>query len=713
MKKLKNGFTFNGTEGRLTKVNSCLFEHPVKSVVYDGTKLNGGIPLGGLGTGFIELTGSGLFGETSIFNEFVPPCNLNWPPFTLKSNNKTCVLALNQPDGNTKKINYWGHFPFAELEYKTALPLKIFLKAFTPFVLGDSKDSNIPAVSFEFSLKNSSKKTIKGDLSFGFPIRKVEIASEKELINIDGWRGILISEDNNAGFSIGVKSSSNKIANSLSKTGKQKVSLSVPFNLKPGETKSISFILIWSYPYFKDSSSEPHTHAYYRSFKNIQDVFNYFIRNKDALEKRTLDWQRMIFNNEEKWPAWLPNTLVNSLYSYARNSLWVISERQDNWYDKTGFFTHSESFTGCPITETMVCRMHGHFPTLFFFPELEKSTLHAFKHFQLKDGEIPFSFGTPYSLRDPRYHCQHPLNGAQYVQMVYRYYLRTGDKKFLKGYFTSIRQAIYYQQKTLDYDQDGLVNDHSHALPGEYWPANQFYDIWPWYGTSAYVAGTGLAALVCAREIAQRLNQKNFKKECETWLKKGLESYNNKLWTGKYYRLYNDPERNLKSDICLANQLMGLWSTRILGLRDWLPEDKIKKSLRSIKKLNFKTTKIGFINGVRPDGKPEITMSGNENDHASQVFVGENSCAAMTFIMYGYKNIGLKAAEKIYKAVIETHRTPWRQHCIISGKDGHPVWGRDYYSNMVVWAFPLVFASENLPNLTLCFPPDFPLPPVR
>jgi len=650
--------------------------------------------LGGLGTGFIELTGTGLFGETSMFNKFVRPQNLNWPPFTLRIGNKTCVLSLNQPDRHTKRIHYWGHFPFAELEYKTDLPLKIFLKAFTPFVLGDSKASNIPAVSFGFSLKNLSKRTIKGDLSFSFPLRKGEISRKKELVDIDGWRGILIREDNNGAFSIATKGN-----NIITKRGKQKVSLSVPLVLEPGKTKGITFILTWFYPYFKDSGHEPHIHAYYRSFKDIEVLLSYFIKNKENLERRTLDWQRVIFN-KNRWPDWIPNALVKSLYSYARNTLWVISERPDNWYDKVGLFTHSESFTGCPITETIVCRMHGHFPTLFFFPELERSTLNAFKHFQLKDGEIPFSFGQPCSLRDPRYHCQHPLNGAQYVQMVYRYYLRTSDKKFLSEYFSSVQKAIHYQQKILDYDQDGLVNDHPHALPGDLWPANQFYDCWPWYGTSAYVAGTGLAALCCAIEIANTLKKKKFRRECQSWLRRGIASYHKKLWTGNYYRLYNDPEKGLISDVCLANQLMGEWCTGILGIKGFLPPKNVRLALETIKKLNFRATKIGFINGMCPDGTPE-KIGKDENNHAEQVFVGENSCAAMTFMLYdGYKDIGLKALEEIYKAIIETHRTPWRQHCLISSKDGHPIWGRDYYSNMVIWVLPLILSGQDLKKFT-------------
>ena len=47
------------------------------------------------------------------------------------------------------------------------------------------------------------------------------------------------------------------------------------------------------------------------------------------------------------------------------------------------------------------------------FPELEATTLGAFRPFQVNNGEIPSSFETPTSMRDPRYTCQRPLNSGQ------------------------------------------------------------------------------------------------------------------------------------------------------------------------------------------------------------------------------------------------------------------------------------------------------------
>ena len=44
-------------------------------------------------------------------------------------------------------------------------------------------------------------------------------------------------------------------------------------------------------------------------------------------------------------------------------------------------------------------------------------------------------------MRDPRYHCQHPLNPGQHAQMIYRLYLRTGDREQLAHFYDSAKRG--------------------------------------------------------------------------------------------------------------------------------------------------------------------------------------------------------------------------------------------------------------------------------
>ena len=181
---------------------------------------------------------------------------------------------------------------------------------------------------------------------------------------------------------------------------------SLAVELAPGASARQRFVFAWYAPNWRDSGNEAHVHQYGQRYADAaavaQDAFDRF----DSLLGRVLAWQAEIYRAE--LPAWLRDALIQGLYSLAKNTVWIAKTRKDEWWGEDGWFTHNESHTGCPITETVVCRMHGHFPALFFFPELEASTLEAFRHFQIGDGEIPFSYGMQTSMRDPRYHCQHP-----------------------------------------------------------------------------------------------------------------------------------------------------------------------------------------------------------------------------------------------------------------------------------------------------------------
>lgn len=329
---------------------------------------------------------------------------------------------------------------------------------------------------------------------------------------------------------------------------------------------------------------------------------------------------------------------------------------------------------------------------------MEETTLEAFRHFQIADGEIPFCFGRPTSMRDPRYHCQHPLNPGQYAQMIHRLLLRTGDRRQMKHFYDSARRAVRYLY-SLDEDECGLVHEQPHVRPGEAWPANQFYDAWPWEGTSSYVAGTWLATLAAGRALAEAAGDRQFADECSTRLARARRSFEARLWNGSYFRLWSDPANRRTSEVCLANQLMAQWCTRIGGLPDVVPGERIAAALDSVERLNMRATAYGLINGVTADGKP-FNSRFHVDDFGLNIFVGENLCAAMTFMYHGREKVGLEIARRMYEALAVKTRAPWNQRCLISGASGLPVWGDDYYSNMAIWGVPMAMKGESIGRFT-------------
>lgn len=636
------------------------FDDPVPGCVYDGSRLDGGLPLGALGTGYFTLEGSGKLGFCSIYNDIVPPRRefKEW---------LTVTIGETRMPLSTAEIAYWGHYPVADLVAEfSEKPVTAGIRAFCPFIVGDAAASNIPAVLFEVQLENHGDTALSVELEIVPPKPP---AGKMDCIALAG-PGITTRVEQDA------------------------LRGRFTADITPGAARRFRFVFAWYLPAWRDSGTEAHVHRYGTRYRDVASVAEDALARYDTLLARVLAWQQAIYHS--KMPDWMKDALVQGFYSLAKNTVWIARTRKDEWWGDEGWFTHNESHTGCPITETMVCRMHGHFPALLFFPELEFSTLNAFRHFQISDGEIPFSYGLATSMRDPRYHCQHPLNSGQYAQMVYQLFLRTHDRDQLAYLYDAAKKAIRYQF-SLDDDGDGLVNDQAHVGPGENWPANQFYDIWPWWGTSAYVAGTWLGTLACGRAMAEAVGDHAFAAECGAWLARGLASYEAKLWTGSYYRLWNDTAKGERSDVSLANQLMAEWCAAVAGLPGLLPADHVRSALDTIERWNMAATEYGVVNGAAPGGTRYLSGYGiGENDHSNHIFFGESMCVAMTYLYRGRPETGLEIARRIYEAVALKTRSPWNQRCLISSYTGLPVWGDDYYSNLAIWALPMALGRQDV-----------------
>lgn len=132
-----------------------------------------GMPLGGIGTGFIELTQNGKPGVLLINNNWAQPV-VNPPG---------CFFAIRVelPDGsvsfkllqkdvlkNEKEVtslSYKGMFPISEIDYHCAdIPLKMRVTAFSPLIPHDVEKSNSPGTVFIFRFENLYNVKIKLDL---------------------------------------------------------------------------------------------------------------------------------------------------------------------------------------------------------------------------------------------------------------------------------------------------------------------------------------------------------------------------------------------------------------------------------------------------------------------------------------------------------------------------------------------------------------------
>jgi uncharacterized protein (DUF608 family) len=663
--------------------------NPACGTVYPAEGLEqGGMPLGGLGTGYLCLDPNGRLGKTSIFNRFPAPILLNQPFLFLTLGEKRLTLATPKDGvGDVKAVHYFGHFPVADVAYELDAPIKVELRAYSPFILGDSAECNTPAAVFEVRLTNASEQAQSAVVTFapgGFP------KGDAEPFSLDGWKGVQVAHKPIENLPGWVRHTYALAAEKGSAEADEKgARVSARCELRPKEQATLRFILAWHQPFLREASGRVEKHKYAERFADAKAVAAQAMKKHQDWLRRVLAWQDVLYGSD--MPDWLKEELVNVPYTLTKNSTWIARTRPDDWWGEEGLFLVNESFSTCSVSETMPCRFFGHWPALFFFPELELTTLKAIRTFQLRGGQPPFCLGLGFAIRDPRYHCQHTCGAGEYPQLIYRYYLRSGDKEFLKDFYESARDSLNFML-WLDRDGDGLVEDHPHAFEGEGFPGNNPLDCWPWHGPSSYTAGKGLGALVCGIKMAELMKDR---KQANAWraaLEKGQKAYDEKLWTGTYYRTYAGTATHKPNDSCFSAQLSSVWCTRTLGLDDPLPKDRIEKALDTIARLNIPASPFGMVDAMFPDGKVC-----KEARWADDIFIQCNATAAMVYLYFGRREVGERAAKAMLDTIFRgPHPMPWSQPCGLSSATGGTCHGHDYYDHMVVWSYPLAFAGHDI-----------------
>jgi len=451
--------------------------------------------------------------------------------------------------------------------------------------------------------------------------------------------------------------------------------------LQPGESAEVLFALAWHFPTWDSSDGENLRHRYADRFADAGDVLRHALPRGEAIEQAIIDWQSKVYASEAS--AALKDAAINSLYVLPRNSWWL----------DDGRFFQSESFTGCPITETLVCRFNGTFPLALLFPECEKATMREFIKWQGENGQIAFGFGTPAGTKTPMMGLQIPIVSSEYVLLAWRNFGLWQDEDYLREAYPSVKRALQFGM-TLDTDGDGLINEAPGSEMG--FPANQYYDIWPWWGTSAYTASIWLGALKAGTEMAERQDDTAFATELQDWFDRGVAAYNDKLWTGEYYRLYSGTGGHPASDTSLTNALCGQWFAYASGLGELLPHDRIESVIDTVLRLNAKATPYGAVNGVKPDGTVDVSF----HDHSAVITIGEvwNFCAMAAFA--GRTEDAMDLFDRSYANVALRHGTPWNISWSLNRETGAIKWGINYYSNPCVWTLFQAIAPEAYARLS-------------
>lgn len=687
------------------------FKQKVAGVVYQSGQSVCGLPLGGIATGCIDLNTEGTLGRCTCFNTIIQPRELGDIPFlALAVGKEVWGLTTKSVKGlkKAKSIHYWGHYPVADLHYKTGAPVDVSLRSWSPFIPGDAEVSNTPSMVFEVRISNPGKSRQKGSIAITLPgptpeetgkskisrrkiTRKAFTAVQVDTGNqtdcvlavsgADAGKARFGGEltDENGGFpNIGQKLP-------MAEAKSAGISSAVDFELRPGQTKIVRFVYSWYFPIL-DSGPHAYLHAYGPRFKNALDVTAMMVKGHEALLSRIIAWQEVIYG-ETHLPDWLKDCLVNTLYLFAEDAFWEANSIPPvEWAEETGMYSMVESTRTCPGQACIPSDFYGNFPVVYFFPRLALSTLRGFASFQRPNGEIPIYWGQNYERQNPYYQLLHVTSSCNYVDLVDRLWLRTGDDSIALEFFPSVKLAINYLQ-SLDADADGLLD----CRPGKNC-AHQFYGSWNWKGAAVHVEGMWLSSLQMAKRMAEKVGDHTFAKDCQVWWNLGQRSMEEKLWNGSYYMVYNDTTSKSKSDTILSNQLCGEWCSRLHGDEDVFPADKVKKALKVVKEKCLPVAKWGAAGAVRPNGK--IDRSGGETSEGA--FTPENLILAMTMLYTGDTQTGMKIAHETMHNLVLEQGFQWDLPNTIVPETGEWLRGHDFDQLMILWSLPAAILGQNL-----------------
>jgi len=694
-----------------------------------------GVPLGGIGTGKVEIARDGVFTNITINNNQEAPI-YNAPGCFFAFREKTedgitaKILQKSSPYDlpRTSRIEYRGEFPITKVTYEDPEISSILnLEAFSPVIPHDTENSNIPGIIFSFKISNPTAKTVSASLLFSWEnllncggwakqpnpagednIKQVyqfpyfvwnnRTGNKQSLLSENGLTGLTFSssEDHDNKISSGdytlacdcrdadvtvlpswnVEEKPDRLWRDFKNSGKLMEkdepkptgsegihhpagAVCAGVNIEPKSEKQLTFVLSWYLPRLIDWNGLNWGNAYAKRFSGSSQVAHYLIDNKDQFAAQTRELPRVI--HDSSLPEWLKTKLMDDMFPMISCS----------WYTADGKFSVNEAPTmmhGC--LGTMDQRLSSHSIYTLFYPDLDEIELDLFRQWQHEDGLVTHDLGHGVFCKKDSVAAVWPDIASSFALQVYKHYLYTGNEVFFKTFYPHLKKAVEWQKK-LDEDGDGIAE----LKPGR----GTTYDSYYWYGASTFVASLWLATLRVAQRAAELMNDQVFAQECADLYEKVGESMIDSLWTGSYFRNYREITGQKRiCDNCFVGQLAGQWFMHLIDEGYQVPEEMVKKSIASMKKMNVELPgHLAISDETTPDGKLEWSA-------VSFIQYAETYYACLA-IYNDMVDEGLQCLKKIHNVCYNINQHPWKTYLTYFAKNGKPTGLPWYMTNTASW----------------------------
>jgi len=729
--------------------------------VFTGRRLTAiAFPLGGVCAGSISLGGRGQLRDWEIFNR---PDKGNTPTYAFPAvwaqagNRKSVARVLEsriQPpfegssglgSGNAPGLTrlasatFTGEFPLAHIDFTdSALPVKISLEAFSPFIPHEPDESGLPVAILRYRVTNPGVVSAKVSIAWSIdnPTGRAEAKDTRvnEYKTSERLAGILMTNPglpgNNAlkgSFLLSVLDSSGARLTHLrgwergrwwnspmffwddfsadgelgpeSKEPGPVGALSLGRTIAPGAHADYTFLLAWHFPNrtprrcgWNAAPGDEDTligNHYTTRFPDAWAAAEYAAEHLETLEKKTRRFAAAM--RESTIPAAIKDAASANLSTLVTPVCFRTADGEFHGFEG------ADDHAGC---------CHGSCAHVWNY---ETATAHIFPSFARSLRGSAFGYqldaagGIRFRERLPHHGDSFGFAAAdgQMGQIMHAYldWLLSGDDAWLREMWPRIKKAIEFAWVPGGWDanKDGVLEGVQHNT----------YDV-EFYGPNPQCGIFYLGALRAGEEMARAAGDTASAAEYRELFERGSKWIDANLFNGEFYiqkirgAAKDQIAPNLLSDMgsantetpeyqlgggCLLDQLIGQYLAEVAGLGPLVSTANIRKTLESIWRYNYKRTLVGHDNVERTyvlNDEPALMVCDYgkaERPHVpfpyyAESWTGLEYLAAAHLIFAGMTREGVEAVSNVRARYDGERRNPWNE----------PECGHHYARAMSSWS---------------------------
>jgi len=633
------------------------------------------------------------------------------------------------------KNSFEGSYPFGCVKLSDpSIPLDVSITGWSPLIPRDDIASGIPAAMLEYRFKNRSKESVEFDFVYNLSHLVPDSAhGEKGMRNREiPKKGILFTNTDDpesekfGSASVTVIGQSPKIKamwlrggwldglsslwreietdafepnngkNGEGMDGRNGGSLLLRHTLKPGEEVVIPIVITWYFPncrydvgLVKPDDQKDITARwspfYTSQWSDAKDVALYVHTHYADLRDRTLAFCEALFSST------LPREVIDAVSANLAilKSPTILRQKNGNLWGWEGCFTDEGC---CHGSCTHVWNYAQALPHLF--PNLERTLREQELERSMDDrGHVNFRAALP---DGPTTHDFHAAADGQLggVMKLWRDWQISGDDNWIQRLYPLAKKSIDYCIRQWDPEHRGvLVEPHHNTYDIEFW------------GADGMCSSVYIGALSAMHDLAMAAGDPDAAAHYRALALAGASAMDQDLFNGEYYeqkvefrhlqdqsfvKLISEKKPSIPPSMlkilrkegpkyqygsgCLSDGIIGAWMAKLYGIPIPLDASKVRSSISSIFRYNFRYSLREHCNPQRPGyaigeepgllicswpngGKPMLPFP-----YSDEVMTGMEYQVATHLISEGFVKKGLQIVKSTRSRHDGSVRNPWNEY---------------------------------------------------